>query len=908
MPIFHQFPYGNTHDQNYDWILETIKGFIDKYNGINEELDRALQAILDAKNRSLEELRTAISVGLDAVSLAISTGKADALSAIATDKADALSAIAQDYTDAHEAILSEKSDALDAIYTDKSDALTEIDAEKTDAVSVISAQETSTIYEIQLARQYALEELQVKLEQCYTALSIQESDLISRVTTLIETLPDDSQAILGLLNIILSILNTNWVYTAVWNQGYYSGDIGINFNNDTTYLSTSEVSSGGVAGRRIKIHCEPGYIINEISIWTSDESPQTRDTITITDQHDMDFDFPLYTKLFSITIRKSDSSVITASDVQGNVTVEWPMNAVEVPNMIAYIESSNTASRAHEVGTTSEFFMYNGSLYHATEDIAQYDTIITSGIGQNAEVILVMDYVGGIPQEMAELTSEVNSLKNLISQVYNYDSDNLLNEGELTENYFYNHNGVRAQDTNFSYFELTVVPGTTYNFQTEARFVTDYDGSTIEQGLQRVYSFTAIGTKAYVTFNNNARSNWKIAVEDTPLDTVYPYGQKIIVTDNISKRLNKVEEVSELTDKVIGRNNNMLYGHDMIAGYQWITGRGLQENSGRNCFMNIPVVAGVTYHTGVNFRLWYITRQEATSETTTSAGGSNTAGNEFTPSISGFVQITFYASDSPALYSLYEGEANGIFPYNKTPLTENTQLPDSAYEGNILYKKKWAVCGDSFSAGVNNTKISNGLYQGKKIVYPYLIGNRNMMEIIPFFEGGQTLAMPTNAQEIGFTNSLTCEDGNHYYQTIPKGVDYITIYLGINDAHRSTISLGTIDDTSINTYCGALNTVLKWLIEYRGKSHIGLIVTNGIANDNDYRLAQIAIAKKYGIAYIDLNGDARTPAMLRTSNPDISEDVKDILYDKWVAEDGTHPNDDAHIYESTFIEEFLRSI
>jgi hypothetical protein len=152
-------------------------------------------------------------------------------------------------------------------------------------------------------------------------------------------------------------------------------------------------------------------------------------------------------------------------------------------------------------------------------------------------------------------------------------------------------------------------------------------------------------------------------------------------------------------------------------------------------------------------------------------------------------------------------------------------------------------------------------------------------------------------------------------------VDYITIYLGINDNHHATgggdgedptgyIPLGTIDDTTTASYYGAWNVVLKWLIQNRPNAHIGIIVTNGIANDDNYRLAQIAIAKKYGIPYIDMNGDSRTPAMLRTSNPDISAEVKQILTEKWSVNypSNQHPNDDAQLYESYFIENFLRSI
>lgn len=239
----------------------------------------------------------------------------------------------------------------------------------------------------------------------------------------------------------------------------------------------------------------------------------------------------------------------------------------------------------------------------------------------------------------------------------------------------------------------------------------------------------------------------------------------------------------------------------------------------------------------------------------------------------------------------------------------NKGIQDSS--GNILYGKKWAVCGDSFTNGVLNTTIGTGKYYDKKVTYPWLIGNRNNMEIVKFFEGGRTLAFP--ASPGSFTNSLTYTSGAYYYQNIPADVDYITIYLGINDEHHSAadeiIPLGTITDSTTATYFGAWNVVLSWLIESRPNAHIGIIVTNGIENNDVYRQAQISIAQKYGIPYIDLNGDNRTPAMIRTSNPNIASSVKTLLFNKWrVSSSNPHPNDAAHIYESTFIEDFLRSI
>ena len=112
-----------------------------------------------------------------------------------------------------------------------------------------------------------------------------------------------------------------------------------------------------------------------------------------------------------------------------------------------------------------------------------------------------------------------------------------------------------------------------------------------------------------------------------------------------------------------------------------------------------------------------------------------------------------------------------------------------------------------------------------------------------------------------------------------------------------------------NIYYGEWNTVLKWLIVNRPFAHIGILVSNG-CDRPAYRDAQIEIAAKYGIPYIDMNGDRFTPVMISSMNHGISEEVKQIVKFKQAVDypSNTHPNDRAHEFESVFIESFLRSI
>lgn len=240
---------------------------------------------------------------------------------------------------------------------------------------------------------------------------------------------------------------------------------------------------------------------------------------------------------------------------------------------------------------------------------------------------------------------------------------------------------------------------------------------------------------------------------------------------------------------------------------------------------------------------------------------------------------------------------------------------------NILTGKLWAVCGDSFTDGnfsgapEGEPLFTEGPFAGKRRTYDYLIADRNGMRIQHLAVGGMTMATPSD--EV-FLNTFS----GGLYRTIDPAADYITLYFGINDSHhrprssgddgevkKGVIRLGALDDTSIDTFCGAWNMVLPYLMEHHPFAHIGMLISNGCETD-EYRQAQIALARKWGIPYLDLNGDDRCPVMGRSTNPAIEKSVRDFRTRTFAVDPprNTHPNALAHAYESRFIEAWLRSI
>lgn len=228
---------------------------------------------------------------------------------------------------------------------------------------------------------------------------------------------------------------------------------------------------------------------------------------------------------------------------------------------------------------------------------------------------------------------------------------------------------------------------------------------------------------------------------------------------------------------------------------------------------------------------------------------------------------------------------------------------ESVTNSNVLSGKKYVACGDSFTIGdysdspTNDYIFTDGLYSGEKKSYPYFIGRRNNMIVVNEAIGGSTL---TN---IAGRNPFSVDR----YKNIPSDADYITIKLGINDNNQNA-QLGTISDTVNTTFYGAWNVVLDYLTANFPKAKIGIIVTNGSALK--YVNATIECAKKWGIPYLDLATDDKIPLMIRTNRTDVTQEAINRRNQAFGVNWGVnhHPNEIAHEFESTIVENWLRSL
>lgn len=144
------------------------------------------------------------------------------------------------------------------------------------------------------------------------------------------------------------------------------------------------------------------------------------------------------------------------------------------------------------------------------------------------------------------------------------------------------------------------------------------------------------------------------------------------------------------------------------------------------------------------------------------------------------------------------------------------------------------------------------------------------------------------------------------YKRIPEDTDYCTLLFGINDSVHS--ELGKLGDTEPTTFYGAWDTVFRWILTNRPMMKTGVIVSNDCPRE--YREATVQSARRWSIPYLDLMGDDKVPMITKRDESlgDCSEAEKLRSEFFCVSAENDHPNLNAHLYESYFIENFLKSL
>ena len=220
---------------------------------------------------------------------------------------------------------------------------------------------------------------------------------------------------------------------------------------------------------------------------------------------------------------------------------------------------------------------------------------------------------------------------------------------------------------------------------------------------------------------------------------------------------------------------------------------------------------------------------------------------------------------------------------------------------NALSNKIWYACGDSYTSGTAyNADLDYGPYKTEKCTYPYLIGTRTGMIVHNIATSGETMTVVS-----GDTNNFS----NNHIDDIGNDADYITLWFGINDCYTYNVPIGSLNDNVKTTFYGAWNYSMNRIINEHPYAKIGIIVSN--STGTQYTAAIRAIAKKWGVPFLDLAGDVQVPLMRNCEDKDgiVVSTIRDLRNTAFsISNVNGHPNDAAHEYQSTFIEHWLLSL
>lgn len=566
-----------------------------------------------------------------------------------------------------------------------------------------------------------------------------------------------------------------------------------------------------------------------------------------------------------------------------------------------------SASATYAAG---DYVMHSGQLYRFTANHAA-----GAWTGSDAEAVTV-------GEELTDLKAETTDLKDDL----NFTTNNLLTDVQKVEKYIGWQPPV-ASDY-YDYFAyVPVSANVTYALNFTARYVQLFNANKAVNGsvLENVASFTpTVDGFAHVTIlrTNQSYANPKMYAGEASADDVLDYGEHWL-NDKVVAQTISEELKNSITAGLINKESvNAFDGSLSTSGLLQANGTITDATSYKTTDF-IDVKAGNSY-TIYNLRT-FLAFNASKAAVSGSFIDADTYGYVYTPTADGYIRWSYLStreeSQSLKIYAPSNGKkiAEGIELSNLI----QKQVLDLIHgnTGNVLAGKKWWACGDSFTEWTTETYTASdasnvtGLTMYK--TYPYWIGKRNpSLTVYNYAVSGQTMATPESGD---FTNAFS----NGLYQNIPSDVDYITLYFGINDSHHrqgsssgdgedntGVIPLGTINDTTVSTFYGAWNVVLEYLITNHPWAKIGIIITNG-AETEDYPNAEIALAKKWGIPYLDLNGDYKLPLMLRSNGKtEVCQTAVNIRKSQqWTDPSSNgHPNVNAHKFESTFIENWLRSI
>lgn len=203
--------------------------------------------------------------------------------------------------------------------------------------------------------------------------------------------------------------------------------------------------------------------------------------------------------------------------------------------------------------------------------------------------------------------------------------------------------------------------------------------------------------------------------------------------------------------------------------------------------------------------------------------------------------------------------------------------------------------GDSITAGASASSEANK--------YVSLVGKILGCEVSNFGVSGTRIAKQTIPSE------CAKYDEDFLVRAEKMGdADMVFVFGGTNDYGHGDAEIGDIDDETSYTFCGALNNLIKYLLEKYGKEKIRFILPLPRYNQasvygegrkttaryplSDYIAAEKKVLAAYGIDFLDLSDMFPEP---KTNKPGE------------IFADGLHPTDKGHRMIAEYLAQYIKS-
>lgn len=592
------------------------------------------------------------------------------------------------------------------------------------------------------------------------------------------------------------------------------------------------------------------------------------------------------------------------------------------------------------------------TMYYIAKQDVPVNTLLT-----NTNYWDVVTDVSEIPDQISEIEDDVTELKSAING--NLKQSNLaFTEITLPENLFdYTSNDMCKQG--YWYYSTSVgsVVSASSSSSTAhyiAMKIPVYDSEKVTIGLypndliRLVYWIGAVDADmkllAYSIVNQNAPVTYNI-----PAGTVYVLASYSLGRTNFFKYLPTVMAVNadsitgysayfepyySLEDCTTKGMQDITENKDVFEPFtsytenagEYFASSGATTASGWNWY-KMPVQIGDSFviHTaaGQSARAWYVLASDnSVLEYDSYSGTPKVDDWELTIGRSDVSYLAVNLKTDMTEFSILKEVKREIFVNSKKVLIKDEILDDYLdrtfnHKENILYGKTLCCCGDSITYGadmdaegivsvptINSyqwsayTKKWTKWTADEPAAYGYQIASRNNMT---FYNGGVSGA---TVQASGGTITVPgFSDVDGEYTLLPDHIDYLTLFYGWNDTAYG--SLGTINDTTNDSYYGAYNVVLPYLINKYPYTKIALIVPFG--TDANHREAIRLLANKWGLACFDMMQGGTPLYYNKEESVGVDASIVASNRAKFQA-NGAHPNYRGHYQIGTMLEAFLRGI